>query len=244
LTEDHERAREEQLLADAGALSFLWCRLALETRTPPQAVDALYVHGVSAGMIESCGLLKNAAKAIIAGDAKFLSYNGSDGRGAGESSLPKSGWDGEEEYRTEFISSGVPAKLLVPTRAGLHTRDETDAFVELAKEKGWTSALIGTTPFHWPRVLSCLVGSMAKFDHQMKVWFLYPETRVSWYQEMVGSQGTERNSTFRAEAFGDAKRLFQYWEKGRGNGGTAWVEHFGAPPEEIDRYLDWRDRCA
>ncbi len=236
--EDHE-AVQERLKRDTYELGQLWSRLAADMFLGQQ-LDAVYLPGLSVGMIESCDLFGLVAHTVKQTFAQNLAFNGSDGRGAGPSSGPGDAWPGATWYREEFISRKVPEAKLCPTRPGIHTRDETDAFVELAKEKGWTTAYIATVPYHWPRILSCLVGSMAKCGYRMKLWLLPLNITPNWDHPMIGSQG-QSTSTYRQEAYNDVGRYIMYVERGREDNGQAWRQHYGAPPEEIHRYLDWRD---
>lgn len=220
------------------ALAQLWCRLLFEDTFMPPRVDAVYLHGLSEGMVASCDLFGLVADFVSAGRTGVVAFNGSDGRGMPPQDKPGAAWPGSEWYQKELRARGISPAVLVPTRDGLHTRDECDAFVELAKERGWRSVAITTLPFHWPRVLACLVGAMENAGYKLFACFLRPET-VRLYYPMVGSQGLEQNSTFICEAGGDVLRLFKYWDKGREN--DAWRNAWGAPPEEIFHYLDQRD---
>ncbi len=44
-----------------------------------------------------------------------------------------------------------------------------------------------------------------------------------------------------ARTVGDVQRFCAYLEKGREEEGEAWKTGYGAPIDEIMRYLDWRD---
>lgn len=226
-----------RVLENSKALNQLWCRLIMRSE-PATRLDVVYLHGLSKGMIDSVDLFGATVQLVLEGKVKSVAYNGSDGRGTSSESVPGSVWDGAEVYRADFLKYGIRASALFPTRPAFHTREETDAFIELAKEQGWQTAYIATVPYHWPRALACLVASMEKYDHRIKIHFL-KGTKLLWNSTITGSQGNE--SLFSTEAGDDAVRLFSYWDKGRENGGEAWKQHYGAPPEEIHRYLDWRD---
>ncbi|MDE1966134.1 MAG: hypothetical protein KGI41_02755, partial [Patescibacteria group bacterium] len=172
---------------DVRAFAQLSCRLMMDDA--PQvgdnpSLEALYMHGLSAGMIASCDLFELADMVNCGYDRElFVMYNGDPA-----SHATTVGWAGAETYRGEFLSRLVPETKLLPTAPGLHTRSETDGLVELAKEKGFANVGIITVPYHWPRVMSCLVGSMAKHDYRLRCWFVRP-AYVNWHQPMVGSQG-------------------------------------------------------
>lgn len=220
------------------AFAQLWCRLLFEDKYIPARVDAVYLHGLSEGMVASCSLFDLVANFVGSGKAGFAVFNGSDGRGMLPQDKPGAAWPGSDWYRRELSMRGVKPVQLVSTRSGLHTRDECDALVELAKEQGWKFIAEVTPPYHWPRVIACLVGAMAGMSYKPLVYFLRPQT-VRWYQPLIGSQGLDKGSTFMCEAGQEVVRLFNYWDNGREN--YAWRRAWGAPPEEIFSYLDWRD---
>ncbi len=226
-----------RVLENSKALNQIWCRLIVCVQSEA-ITDVVYLHGLSKGMLDSVNLFEATAQLVLEGRARCVAYNGSDGRGTSPESVPGSVWDGAGVYRADFLKNGIPTSVLFPTRPAFHTREETDAFIELAKEQGWQAAYIATVPYHWPRALTCLVASMAKYEHRIKIHFLRPE-KLLWNSIITGSQGNE--AAFSAEAGDDALRLFSYWDKGREDDGQAWRQQYGAPPEEIHRYLDWFD---
>lgn len=223
---------------NVAAFAQLWCRLLFEDYYTPGCVDAVYLHGLSEGMVASCDLFDLVAHITASGRARFLAFNGSDGRGMPPQDRPGAAWPGVDWYRQEFCKRNIEPMRLLPTRDGLHTRDECDALIELTKEHQWRSVGIVTVPYHWPRVLSCLVGAIAGADYNISIHFVRPKA-IRWHYSMIGSQGVEHDSTFLGEAATDVLRLFKYWDKGRES--DSWRNAWGAPPEEIFRYLDWRD---
>jgi len=218
-------------------LQKIWCRLAMGH--VPKKLDLVYMHGLSEGMVKSCDLFSLCRASVVEDEAisTRIAFNGSDGRGASHDSQPGSAWPGGNWYVEGLFKVGIPTAQMFPTRPGLHTRDECDALIALMKEKKWLTVGIVTVPYHWPRVISCIVGSMVAADWKVKVYFVRP-TLVNWGQEMIGSQGTNKTS-FQEEAGEEVHRIFSYWDTG-GVGG-AWVKSYGAPPEHIFEYFDWRD---
>lgn len=226
---NEQEAVQERFQSNTRALGQLWARLAGDANVWIQA-DALYMHGLSRGMVASCDLFGVAVELISLGYASNLAFNGSDGRGATPDIGPGKSWPGADWFREEFKQRKVIEERLCPTDAGLHSWSETDEFVKLAKGKGWTTAYVVTVPYHWPRSLSCLVGSMAKHNHQMKIWFATPLKVPDWNYPMEGSQGVLSDSTYGREAGDDVARLFSYWDKGReDNGETLWRSARGGP---------------
>lgn len=223
--------RIHQYVHDMGRIT---TRLACEPLYCPMRYDAAYLPGLSAGMLESCKLLDLFADVR----ADFHAFNGD---GLDESSPPTTGWSGAYAYRQKLLDLGIPENVLAPTGPGAHTRSECDELIKLACERGWKTIAIVSVPYHYPRMLACLVGSMKKFGYTPAIYFIYPE-QVDWDQQMVGSQGTNQHSTFLTEAGDDAARTMLYWHRGQKDDGMAWVEGYGAPANEMVDYLRWRDQ--
>lgn len=216
-------------------------RLMFDDLVFKRKAEVLYLHGLSVGMIQSCDLFTAVAYRYRFYGEIPIAVSGSDGRGAGDSK-PGAAWPGVHWYLEELTERGVPGRNIIPTGPmGIHTRGECDEFVALAKERAWTRVFDFTVPYHWPSVMACMVGSMTKHDYWLEVFCARPATAPNWFQPMVGSQGTDQNSTYLEQAGIYAEKFCEYQEKGRRNNGAMWREAYGAPIGEIMKYLDWRD---
>jgi len=207
----------------------LWCRLAMDDLWNPGNVDAVYMPALSTGMIDSCSLFDAILKR--SDTYTYVTFNSLDGKEAA-----KHGCAGATYYRSKLLDVN---NKIIPADSGTHTRGECDTLIQLAKEHAWKRLLFATVPYHWPRVIASIVGSMAAFEYRPRVYFLRPN-RIDLHKPMLGSQGIER-TTYIEAAGNDAMKFFTYLDEGAKNNGNAWKTQYGAPFEEIFAYLDWRD---
>lgn len=213
----------------------LWVRLTFEGQKGPGKYDAIYLHALSQGMVDSCDLLDRATFCHDASPTAMIAFNGLDGNDE-----ERRGCVGAAVYRRAFLEKGIPADRLLETAPGTNTRFETDELIILAKAKGWKTVRIVTVPYHWSRVLASLVGSMVKHGYVVAAYFVRPH-RTNWYEPMVGSQGAVPDTTYHVESGQDAVRFKAYIDRGQEDNGQAWKERYGAPFHEIFSYLDKRD---
>lgn len=194
---------------------------------PPRQLDAVYLHGLSEGMVASFDLFRVVTEATFATGA-ILSFNGSDGRGTGsDKANPGAAWPGSQWYKAEFNKRGVHFNA---TRPGLHSRDEIDAFVELAKTKAWKNVGITTVPYHFPRSFICLIAAMKEQGHRMSAYAISPQVPTEqWWIPMMGSQNLTQTIAFE-ECVADFRRVFDYQNK-----------RFGAEFEDLFSYLRRRN---
>jgi len=199
-------------------------RVLLKDRLQHVTFDALHLLALSDGMLDACNALDIAASLYASGKVRFVAFNGSDGSGV-LTSAPQSQWMGGQGYVRELMKRGVPRDGLILTAPAMHTRGETDAFISLAKERGWRTVGCLTLPYHLPRVFCCMVKSMQEAGYWPTVWAVYPP-RTDWLLPMLGSQA-RKMSTPLEEAFDDAAKLLrEYIPKG-----------FAAPIEDVLAYV-------
>jgi len=192
----------------------------------PKAVDALYLPALTEGMVEACSLFDAIFQTGTTYD--HVVFNGLE---AGEQDIP-----GAEYYRRELAAL---SDKFMPTKAATNTRMECDLLIEFAKQHSWENILIATVPYHWPRVMCSIVGSMTALEYRPRVYFLRPH-HIDWHMAMSGSRGLVQTEHF-TEAGEDGKRFLLYVERGQEQDGKFWLKQYGAPFAEIFRYLDWRD---
>jgi hypothetical protein len=236
-----ENTLENVPFDDVAGYAQLVCRL--RTERAPDDLPALYLPGLSEGMIASCDLYGLISEYVLQASKPdtLVYYNGNlaNDNSTGKSAL-ETGWPGRECYEEELLKRAIPSDLLIPTDPARNTRQECDEFVASAKKLGTTSGGIVSVPYHWEKLLICVIGSMMKYNHVMKIWFMLPKS-VNWHLPMVGSQGARKDIRFIDEAGIYIKTFFQYVANGRGDGGKLWIQSWGCSPAQALSYLDWRD---
>ena len=199
----------------------------------PKEMDAVYLPGLSKGMIDSGNLCRQVA--VVYHDRfnteRWVAFNGSNGEGMGDQNKPGAAWPGKDWYISQLQLEDIPEFRLVPTGPGLHTRGEMDALVALAKERGWKKVVLVTVPYHFVQVFKCLVQAMKAQEYWFAVYASSTETDWEW--EMVGSQGLEANTTPFREAGKYAPKVWDYERKG-----------YSAGFPELFVYLANRERFA
>lgn len=193
-----------------------------------QPADVVFLPSLSEGMIESGRLFEAVAKLYWTGQFAGVAFNGSAGEDF-STRTPGRGWVGAKRYEEELRvceQFGFPVPPLFPTRPAFHTRDETDALVELAKQNQWSRVIIVTVAYHFPRVFICLVQSMKTIGYGFAAYAAAAPT--DWLVPMKGSQGKEDTDSF-TECLKDSRKVFEYQKKG-----------FGCSFDELFDYLKRR----
>jgi hypothetical protein len=133
----------------------------------------------------------------------------------------------------------VPSAAIVAARKAVHARDEADAFIELARERGWHLCLNLSVSYHAVRSMSCHVAAMHAQAYMIRMHFVSP-ARVDWHYRMKGSQGAEW-TTFARELDVEIASILKYWERGAEGADPqhhSWKHSWGVPPEMLFEYLD------
>ena len=197
---------------------------------PAQELDAVYLHGLSEGMIANWELFEHAV--YQAGILIPIAFNGSDGEGMGYRNYPGAAWPGADWYIREFLKLEVNPKQLIPAGPGLHTRGETDALIELCKKREWKQVGVLTVPYHYPRVFCCLVKGMQEAEYYPAIYAIPPTAPPkNWWQIMLGSQGKEFALPFN-EIAKEIGNFFGYQEKAY-SASSADLFHYLQHREEI-----------
>ncbi len=167
------------------------------------------------------GLLHLAAELHHAGLAQLVAIPGT----GAERSPDTTTYQGCTAWRRTLEGLGVPTdEIVLVAGEGAHTRTEGDDFVRLAKERGWTDALILMNPHETLRVLLGLLVSFRLFAHPMRVRPVTPAT-TDWNRVVYGSQGELRLPRAH-HILEEARRVFAY----QGKGDLASLD-------ELDRYF-------
>ena len=217
----------------------------LQSDQPKNPVDTIYIHGLSRGMVFSTdpSLFGIAAEYLRAGKANYISFNGSDGEGMPPQDQPGAAWPGKDFYIDNLNSRGIGKERRFPTGPGLHTRDEADKFISLAKEMEWRSAGILSVGYHSIRSMSCMVAAMETQNYFLSAHFIVPPTTDAW-SPMLGSQGVEETYTFREIAEKEIPSILRYWQRGGANPPDSWRAGYAVPPAYLFHYMQHRDEIV
>lgn len=213
----------------------------LQSDQPTEPVDTVYLHGLSKGMIYSTqpNLFETAVNLVNSKKSRFITFNGSDGEGMPPQNQPGAAWPGKDWYLEEFKDLSIDTLLLFPTGPGLHTRDEADKFILLAKEFGWSSTAILSVGYHSVRSMSCMVAAMETNNYFLEAHFIIPSTTDAW-SPMLGSQGLSITDTFTEIGEKEIPNVLKYWERGGANPPNSWRSGYAVPPEYLFHYLQYR----
>jgi hypothetical protein len=223
-----------ELLEHAVLASML---LANEPR--PETADALYIHGLTMGMLEGHNILEYGAKLAKQYQCP-VAFNGSNGGAYATPDIPGSAWPGANYYIERLKMLGVDDDNLIPAQGlGLHTRHEANQLASLAKEQHWRKVLVLSTGYYAVRAMSCHVAAMYAIDYPFAVYFAQP-SEVNWDHPMKGSQGVD-DTTAREEARVEIGKIVHNWQKGADG---AWRNSYSAPPKMLFVYLASRAEMA
>lgn len=152
---------------------------------PTEPVDAVFLHALSYG--DDDEMFPLAALYIKEGKAKYIVVNGSDGRRFG-GQTPGEAWAGNAEYIRRLKDLGVKEDQIVESAPALHTRQANDAYLELAKQRGWKTAVTLNQPQQLLRSQLGQIQSMAEKKYKMRVYATFP---LPWNEEKIvrGPQG-------------------------------------------------------
>lgn len=208
------------------ALQVAQLAMMLSSSAPEKPVDAIYIPGLSEGMLEHPRIFDVAVRLYEQGRAPLITFNGGDGRAYGET-VPGVAWPGMDYYIAELMKFGVPRDMLIPTGPGNHTGEEMRELVLAAKERGWKRVAIVTIPYHLARAFCFLVKSMEEHGYRLDVFAFCPPT-TDWYAPMGASQG--KGTTTPAEAaYADAAKLVVQIQK-----------RWAASPDQVLEYIRTR----
>lgn len=213
----------------------------LQSDQPQNPVDVLYLHGLSRGMVYSTqpNLFKIAINYLKEQRVKCISFNGSDGEGMPPQNQPGAAWPGKDFYINAFSEQLIESRFLIPTGPGLHTRDEADKFIDLAKQMSWRSVAILSVGYHSVRSMSCMVAAMETKGYFISTHFIVPPTTEAW-SPMLGSQGVKETDTFTEIGEKEIPNILKYWERGGANPPDSWRAGYAVPAEYLFHYLQYR----
>lgn len=184
--------------------------LVLSDRSVPDYVDCVLFHNRSYD--DDANLPDLAAEIIRAGKAGFVAVTNNEGERFG-SNVPFEANPGKTYYIRTLLLLGVPEdSIIVPQRLAFHAREENTAFIELAKQRGWESAIILAQPHQLLRSMLGAVQEMNQSGYMMKLFAAAPDF-TNWQQIVRGSQGLEEKE--REEHIQDElRRIVDYQKSG------------------------------
>lgn len=189
----------------------------LLSQPPRRWTDAAFVFGRAqddweategdSGILERAAELyrhNHVASVLIPSQEAGVAYGGK---------IVSTTFPGTQVFRQHLEERGVPAKeIVVPGDYVPHTRAEGDAYVRVAKERGWTSAVTIQHPHQVARTMLGLLKSFTVYGYEMGIVPVCPHL-VNWRKPVHGSQGAEllpRHEHIEAEW----RRILEYQAKG------------------------------
>ena len=161
------------------ALEALQATTMLLSEAPPgESVDTIFFHARAWG--DEDGLFPLAAEIFHAKNAATISINGGKGGPAGNTIIGED-WPGCSAYAAMLRILGV--KSIRFTRPAIHSKEENNAFLELAIEQQWRSGIILGQPHQVLRALMGMIVSMYDHTYWMRVYAVAPKN-TDW-QKLV-----------------------------------------------------------
>lgn len=162
---------------------------------PKNKVDAAFFHGRAVwnekGLGEDHGGLFEFAAGLYHDNwVDYIAINNSEGQGV-DTPEPQSAWPGRDVYVARLLAQGVPGERIVPTNIpALQTRQENDAFLDLAKSRTWGSGVIVANPHQLLRSILGMVQAMDNLGYKMRVYTAASQF-TDWFELVNGNQGQE-----------------------------------------------------
>lgn len=181
----------------------------LQRHDLPQNVDALFFHGRS--YHDHNGLFEIINELYQKGEIKFIVLPGSEGERFG-SNKPREASPGKTVYTMTLEYYGIPRENILISDRAHHTKAENDAFLKLAKERGWKSVAVLTQPHQILRAMLGLVKTMQTQEFFVKAYPLVPE-KTNWEKFVRGNQGLELKPR-KLHLIDERKRIPLYQAKG------------------------------
>ncbi|MBI2588509.1 hypothetical protein HYW31_02215 [Candidatus Berkelbacteria bacterium] len=173
-------------------LAFIQATTLLLSDYPTEKMDVIFFHGRAEG--DDDNLFELAADLFRENKTKFIALNGSDGQRLG-GVIPDESWPGKSYYTKRLKEQGIDCQRIIYSRPALHTREENDAFLELARTRDFQVAAILTQPHQILRVMLGIIQSMTDHDYWIRIYPINPKS-TSWWKPVYGSQGKKQLPRF------------------------------------------------
>ncbi len=183
---------------------------------PPISVDAIFFHARSYFDAGKQDIFKVAADMIREERARYIVLADSEGERVGETT-PRMAYPGKSLWTDRLVRLGVKQEQIIYSshlegEKGFHTRTESDAFLETARQRGFKSAVLLTQPHQVVRAMLGTVRVINERGLSINVWCMFPQL-TDWNKRVMGSQGNELKP--RIEHIEDEiKRIFTYQKEG------------------------------
>ncbi|MBI2596430.1 hypothetical protein HYW46_06915 [Candidatus Daviesbacteria bacterium] len=162
---------------------------------PKEKVDAAFFHGRAVWNKQGLGEDVSGLFGLVSGlyhkkVVDYIAVTNTEGQGV-DTSESQSAWPGKTVYINRLMLLGVPDNRIVLTNMpALHTRQENDAFLDLAKSRLWESGIIVAHPHQLLRSILGMVQSMDQQRYWIKVYTAAP-LFTNWREPVNGNQGQE-----------------------------------------------------
>ncbi len=109
------------------------------------------------------------------------------------------------ELKTELLKTGIPESVIHCEETGAHTKGEADRMMQLARERGWKSVLVLTSPHHQYRTFLTWLASMRQAG--LDLTLVNAPAPLPWFASNPWGR--------RADLLeGEMKRIDEYQKKG------------------------------
>lgn len=180
----------------------------LQKHELPHPVDALFLHGRS--YYDHDGLFEIISDFYQKGKIKFVVLPDSEGERFG-GNRPREASPGKTVYIATLEYYGIPREHILIAGHAYHTKAENDAFLKLAKEKGWESVAVLTQAYQILRTMLGLIRTMQTQEYWVRAHPIVPE-QTDWEKLVRGSQGMELKPR-KEHIFDERKRIPIYQAK-------------------------------
>lgn len=182
---------------------------------PSEPVDAIFFFGRSYFDAGKNDLYRIAVDLIKDKKAQYILLPGDEGFRMG-GSVPRESRPGISLETDRLTKMGVDRDKIfycphsVAGTVGFNTKTEGNAFLKIAREKGFKKVVILTQPH---QIVRAMLGVVETIDNQdIDAWCLVPQS-TDWQVRVKGSQGKERKP--RAEHIQDEiDRILKYQDQG------------------------------
>ena len=153
---------------------------------PDVSLDAIFFFARSFGD-DNDELFQLAAHYINSGRARNIVINGSDGESVAGCEAKKA-WAGKQAWIERFQAFGITNILL--GAPALHSREENNAFLDLAIQNKWRAVGLLTQPYQAMRFMLGQLKANKERDYPLRMYALCPLI-ADWNESVHGPQGAD-----------------------------------------------------
>lgn len=175
----------------------------------PPRLDAIFFFGRAKGD-DGDELFDLATELVTSRQALYLVINGAEGEREG-GTVPGQSWAGMSEWVKRFRQRGVSLSTIVTSDPAFNTRQENDAFLDLAMKHGWKTVALLSQKHQAARCMMGQVKACKDRNVMLNAYSLHPET--DWSANVFGPQGADQLERW-AHAQLETARWIPFWLKG------------------------------